>query len=562
MGSGRAIVFEREEVAQSMSASKIWYGTKRLFALHLINISINLMGAAITYVWFSQIQPGHASAGDVVIIRDRAIFVIILIITILGIALPYEFRWFGPLFREFRILGLNLNERNFGSIELRRLSELAGKLLNVPIRMSATNAGAWLLAAVIFAVIPHVFPEYCPWDPDSAIKISAWTVFLGAPFTVTFSYFLMESWVRTTVKEVFPSEVLLGRPRSVQISALSRLLAVALMIGTIPPILIGHVTLHQITEIQKGHHSIDQFLAQMPIAILYLVIVSVFLAVCLSIFLARSVSEPLRQTGSAMNRIGKGDLDASIKVVSNDEIGTVGEGFNHMVEGLRERDYIRETFGSYISEAVVTEILESPKGVKLGGELREITILVSDLRGFTRMTDSLEPQKVIQILNRYFEKMTDVVVCHEGTIDEFTGDGILVFFGAPKPRADHRLRAVGCALDMQAALQELNRENKKNGWPELRMGIGINSGQLVVGNIGSEKRKKYGAVGTPINVAFRVEALAAAGEVLLTPSVYEQPVECLDLGSIRQAKIKGFDEPITLRPVISMSQTYLEKDPS
>jgi adenylate cyclase len=158
--------------------------------------------------------------------------------------------------------------------------------------------------------------------------------------------------------------------------------------------------------------------------------------------------------------------------------------------------------------------------------------------------------------------MTDVVVCHEGTIDEFTGDGILVFFGAPKPRPDQRLRAVGCALDMQAALQELNRENKKNSWPELRMGIGINSGQLVVGNIGSEKRKKYGAVGTPINVAFRVEALAAAGEVLLTPSVYEQPAEYLELGSIRQAKIKGFDEPITLRPVISMSPTYAERDPS
>lgn len=556
MDPRRDIVIHELEVDEPMSPSKISYGAKRLLTLQVINVVMNLIGAAITYVWFSQIQPGLSGAADLTVIRDRAVFVIILIITILGIGLPCEFRWFGPLIKEFKKLGILFNEQNIGLSERTKLSELAGRLLNVPIRMSATNAGAWLISAIIFAVIPHAFPEYCPWDPGSAIKISAWTVFLGGPFTVMFCYFVLESWVRKTVKEVFPAEALLRRPSAIHISALSRLLAVSLMIGTIPPIVISHVTLHQITEIQQGYHSIDQFLAQMPVAIVYLLTLSVSLAVCLSIFLARSIFEPLRQIGLGMDRVGNGNLDTSVPVVSNDEIGIVGDGFNDMVDGLREREYIRETFGSYISEAVVTEILESPEGVKLGGELREITILVSDLRGFTRMTDSLEPQRVIQILNRYFEKMTDVIVRHEGTIDEFTGDGILVFFGAPKPSPDHKIMAMACALNMQEALEELNADNALNGWPELRMGIGINSGQLVVGNIGSQKRKKYGAVGTPINVAFRVESLAVAGEVLATPSVYERPVEDLELGSIRQAKIKGFDQPITLRPVISMKQEY------
>ncbi|MGO8880912.1 MAG: adenylate/guanylate cyclase domain-containing protein [Desulfomonilaceae bacterium] len=558
MDYGRDVVTQELEVAALMNSSKIPYGTKRLLALQVIKVVLNIIGAAVTYVWFSQIQPGLSGSGDLAVIRDRAIFIIILIITILVIGLPYEFRWFGPLVREFKKLGIQLNGQNIGLAERKTLSDLAGKLLNIPIRMSATNAGAWLISAVIFAVIPHAFPEYCPWDASSAIKISAWTVFLGGPFTVAFSYFVVECWVRKTVQEVFPVEALLRRPTSVYISALSRLLVVSLMIGTVPPIVIGHVTLHQISEIQQGYHSIDQFLAQMPVAIVFLVTLSVSVAVCLSIFLARSIFEPLRQTGLGMNRVGKGNLDTSVPVVSNDEIGIVADGFNSMVDGLREREYIRETFGSYISEAVVTEILESPEGVKLGGELREIAILVSDLRGFTRMTDSLQPQRVIQILNRYFEKMTDVIVRHEGTIDEFTGDGILVFFGAPKPSPDHKIVAVACALAMQEALQELNAENALNGWPELRMGIGINSGQLVVGNIGSEKRKKYGAVGTPINVAFRVESLASSGEVLVTPPVYEQALEYLELGSMRQAKIKGFDNPITLCSVISMKQKYAE----
>jgi adenylate cyclase len=253
-----------------------------------------------------------------------------------------------------------------------------------------------------------------------------------------------------------------------------------------------------------------------------------------------------------MESIEKGELDVSIPVLSNDEIGAMSEGFNRMAEGLRERDYILETFGRYISEEVVEEILHSPEGIKMGGELRNITILVSDLRGFTPIAESLDPQSVLETLNRYFESMTDVIVRHRGTIDEFTGDGILVFFGAPRPAQDHALRAVACALDMQKALRSVNIENARVGRPELRMGIGINTGELIVGNIGSEKRRKYGAVGSPINVAFRVETHASGGEILLTPSVYEQVGDRLKVNGTTEAHLKGFERPITLYSVVSM----------
>ncbi len=216
------------------------------------------------------------------------------------------------------------------------------------------------------------------------------------------------------------------------------------------------------------------------------------------------------------------------------------------------RAFIRETFGSYLSEEVVTEILESPEGINLGGEVRDITVLVSDLRGFTSMTESLGCQHVLEIINRYLETMTEIVLRHGGTIDEFMGDGILVFFGAPQPCSDHFRRGIRCAIDMQAAMAEFNEEGLRLGQPQLQMGIGINCGELVVGNIGSRKRKKYGAVGSPINVAFRVEAHTAGGEILVTPSIYNRLAGELLVGTVRETHLKGLEGPVTLYQIVGV----------
>ena len=536
-----------------MDVNKTLTDVRRLMFIPLINIFSNVMGAAIVFAWFSQIQHDLSAGFDVAGFSDWVIFFVTLIVTI-SIGFMSSRGWFWSLVRELKDSLRRYPEDDRQSVRPQELSLLVGKLLNVPIRFAVKSLWIWTITGIVFALAPYIVPDYFPWHKAKAMKISIWTVFVGAPISVIFGYFVSEWWLRLTVEKIFPEKTLYARPHSIQINVLTKLMAVCLMIGAMPAILISSFTLHRIIDIQTGHLSINSFLAQMPLAIGFLFTLSIFVAVCLSIFLARSVSEPLRKIGSAMNRIRKGDLDASIQVVSNDEIGVVGEGFNHMVEGLRDRAYIRETFGSYISESVVTEILESPEGVKLGGELREITILVSDLRGFTRMTDSLDPQGIIKILNRYFERMTDVVMRHQGTIIEFTGDGMLVFFGAPKPMSDHKKVAVACALAMQKELQELNKENMFLGWPELSMGIGINAGPLVVGNIGSEKRKKYGAVGTPINVAFRVESHAASGEILLTPTVYEGLAYSQEFGTARECKIKGFDNPITLCPILAKTQ--------
>ena len=218
----------------------------------------------------------------------------------------------------------------------------------------------------------------------------------------------------------------------------------------------------------------------------------------------------------------------------------------------KDRRQIRETFGRYLSDDVVTEILKSPGGINLTGEVRDITVLVSDLRGSTPMGEALEPPVVLKVINRYLDKMIKIIMKHGGTIDEFTGDGILVFFGAPRLIDDAAKRAVLCALDMQKAMPELNRENLDLGLPELRMGIGINSGLLVVGNIGSEERKKYGAIGSAINIAFRVEAQTdrKGGEILITQAVLDRIDRRLELGPARTVPLKGIEKPMDLYPVL------------
>ena len=210
-----------------------------------------------------------------------------------------------------------------------------------------------------------------------------------------------------------------------------------------------------------------------------------------------------------------------------------------LLKSRDERTFIRQTFGSYLSDEIVTEILTSPEGVKLGGELRDMTVLVSDLVGFTTTTESMKPTQIVRIINRYLERMIDIIEFQEGTIDEFTGDGILVFFGAPRFLSDHTRQAIACAVEMQTAMEELNKDNRLLGLPSLSMGIGINCGELVVGNIGSEKRKKYGAVGSPINMAFRLTDKTRPGEILVTKEVKDRLGEKLQIRSYWSDSFKG-----------------------
>ena len=226
------------------------------------------------------------------------------------------------------------------------------------------------------------------------------------------------------------------------------------------------------------------------------------------------------------------------------------------IEGLRQRDFIRDTFGRYLSSEVVDELLDSPHGLRMSGETREITILVSDLRGFTSLSSSLSPSEVIPIINRYFEAMTEVIARYRGTVDELQGDGILVFFGAPLAAPDHPERAVACAIEMQNKMVEVNAAQRKESLPELAMGIGINTGEVVVGNIGSQNRSKYGAVGTAINLAYRIESCTSGGQILMSPATYGKVQSLVHIRKKMEKEFKGIKDPMTIYDVGGMEGKY------
>ncbi len=226
------------------------------------------------------------------------------------------------------------------------------------------------------------------------------------------------------------------------------------------------------------------------------------------------------------------------------------------VKEERDRHFIRRIFGRYLSNEVVEELLGSPEGLKMSGETREVTFLVSDLRGFTSLSSTLSPENVIKILNHYFKRMIDIITRYRGTVDELQGDGMLVFFGAPLGASDDPERAVACAIEMQNVIPKINEGQRRRELPDLSMGIGINTGEVVVGNIGSEKRTKYGAVGSAINTTYRIESYTSGGQILISPSTYKRVRNQVLIKDAIEVSFKGIDQPVMLYDVKSIKGTY------
>ncbi len=227
------------------------------------------------------------------------------------------------------------------------------------------------------------------------------------------------------------------------------------------------------------------------------------------------------------------------------------------LDELEKRNrFIRQAFGQYLTDEIVNSLLENPDGLDLGGAYRKVTIIMTDIRNFTALCEQMSPDRVVKMLNNYLGVMTKIIMEYRGTVDEFIGDAILALFGAPIQRDDDTDRAIACAVKMQLAMHEVNQLNQTDGLPEITMGIGINTGEVIAGNIGSDKRLKYAVVGRHVNLTARIENLTAGGQILASHYTVDAATTPLVIGQTDSVQLKGISEKVQIHEIKGIGGVY------
>jgi adenylate cyclase len=269
--------------------------------------------------------------------------------------------------------------------------------------------------------------------------------------------------------------------------------------------------------------------------------------------LASVMSGAIRRVSLALKRVEELDYVHIDPVRTGDELEDLATGFNRMVDGLKERDKLRTTFGKYMTAAVLEHLLSGK--VALGGESLRVTVLFSDIRGFTTISERMNPQSLVGLLNEYFTEMVNIVMDEGGVVDKYIGDAIMAVFGAPVSKPDDAVNAVRAAVRMRGALRQLNERLASRGIPPLKTGIGIHTGDVVAGNIGSERRMEYTVIGDAVNLASRLESNTKelGVDVLISKDTYEVTKSMVDARPVREITVKGRNQPVMTYEVVGLT---------
>jgi class 3 adenylate cyclase len=258
------------------------------------------------------------------------------------------------------------------------------------------------------------------------------------------------------------------------------------------------------------------------------------------------MSRPVLEVRDALRLISEGDYTVRINADRTDEIGQLQKLLNYTAEELKKRESIKELMGKYLSKQVADRIMEGDSDQAMAGIRKEVSILFADVRGFTAYSEKHDPEQVTKSLNEYFEVMVDVIAVHEGVLDKYIGDGLMVVFGAPMAQPDHARRAVITALEMQAALQSLNLKRAQRGDDPIHIGIGVNTGLAISGNLGSIKRMEFTVIGDTVNTAARLESNAKQGQILIGKVTYEKVKDLIECEPLGQITVKGKTDPVDI----------------
>ena len=283
---------------------------------------------------------------------------------------------------------------------------------------------------------------------------------------------------------------------------------------------------------------------------------TMIVALSISMLLVRKVSKPIHALHHTLAAVGNGDFDIRMESIAPDEFGEVALAVNSMVEGLKQREILKGVFARYVSDKILNAILQQGERPILNGERRKITVLFSDIRNFTELSEQLSPEEVVCLLNEYFEVMVDIVFKNHGTLDKFMGDGMMVIFGAPDDDPFQEENAVRAALEMKQELRRLCDKWKHGREVRITTGVGINTGVAVVGNIGSHKRMEYTAIGDTVNFASRMESLTkeTGYSILISDYTYVSIRNQFNFKRLNDVMIKGKKEKVVVHAVLDDTQ--------
>ena len=276
------------------------------------------------------------------------------------------------------------------------------------------------------------------------------------------------------------------------------------------------------------------------------------LALAFALWVSQRISNAVKKIGDAAASVRGGAYVEVEDVRTRDELGRLALDFNQMVQGLRERDRLKETFGKYVTRQVADRILDG--NVRLGGETLPVTVLFSDIRSFTSISEKMEPKALLDFLNVYFSGMVESVMKHEGVVDKFIGDAIMAVFGAPEPRPSDPINAVKAALEMRERLLRVNEGFRARGLPEIRSGIGLHTGQVVAGNMGHIDRMEYTVIGDTVNLASRLESLTKElhVDVILSETTYEAVRDEVEAEPLQELQVKGREQPVRVYRLVGL----------
>jgi class 3 adenylate cyclase len=490
----------------------------------------NLLGAVITQLYFSFIDyaPRSSTRG---LTWPEIVFFVIGFAFVGGVGLIVGRRWSRPL------SDARMGDPSAVTPVARR------RALLLPYALAGLTALGWTMAGVVWGVLFQLIVGRFSML-GSARQVFGITCIAGT-VTTAFIFLAIERRWRPTLARLFPeggADAVAGVPR---FPVRARLLLIFVVTSLVPLLVLGVLAYTRAAALVGADRAAaDALVGNLLVLILFLLAVGAAAAIGLSVFVSASVAEPLRAVQAAMAEVERGNLAARCAVVSNDELGAVAEGFNRMVRGLRDRERLRETFGQYVSPEIRDEILAGR--IALDGQLTEVTILFADLRDFTAWVEASDPRDVLRDLNAYFTAMEGALRRHGGLVLQYIGDEIEAVFGAPVPALTHADMAVAAAIEMRRRLAEWNDHRRALGKPPLRHGIGIHTGMVIAGNIGSTERRSYALVGDPVNLASRIQGITKelGADILISGETRKRLTEPVDLVSMPTVRVKGRTEEV------------------